>query len=322
MDPTSIAFLFPGQGSQAVGMGFDLAQRYPSAKQVFEEANDLLGFHLSHLAWEGPEEELNDTINTQPALFIHSVAALRVLQEIHPEIKPDYVAGHSMGELTALVSSGALSFADALHLVRIRGELMKRAGEISPGGMAAIIGLDIPALESICVQVSTEDAPVQVANDNCPGQVVISGANAPLDRAISMAQEIGARRAIRLAVSIAAHSPLMLNSQSDFNLAVNNAPIKNPHTPLVGNVSATPLVTADEIRSDLQNQLTHRVRWTGTIQYMIAQGITTFIEIGSGSVLIGLLKRIDKQANGIALGTPADFSKLGIHKLIYCLRYN
>lgn len=295
-------------------MGQELVAAFPAAREIFNQADELLGFPLSQLAWDGPESELNDTINTQPALFVHSMAALSVLKEAHPGIQPAYVAGHSMGELSALVAAGALPFADTLFLVRRRGELMKRAGILSPGGMAAIMGLDIPTVENICVQASLRDAEspeiVQVANDNCPGQVVISGNRAALERALPLATQAGARRAIPLAVSIAAHSPLMESAQVDFNQAVEAAPITDPITPIVGNVNAYPLNTAGEIRSDLRDQLTHRVRWTEAIQFMISQGVNTFIEIGSGSVLTGLLKRIDREKEGITFGSPADLDRL------------
>jgi [acyl-carrier-protein] S-malonyltransferase len=215
-----------------------------------------------------------------------------------------------MGELSALIAAKASSFKDALLLARKRGELMKRSGIESPGGMAAILGLDIPVLDDICAQASTHEEIVQVANDNCPGQVVISGSSNALDRALSLAQQAGAKRAIRLAVSIAAHSPLMTSAQADFNQAVNSTLINDPTIPLIGNVTASPLLSNSAIRSDLQDQLTHRVRWTESIQYMISQGVSNFIEIGSGSVLSGLVKRIDRQANCFTLGSPEDFSKL------------
>ncbi len=189
-------------------MGQALAQVYPRAMDVFIEADQLVGFSLSRLAWFGPETELDDTINTQPALLVHSVAALRVLQDAQPGLIPAYVAGHSMGEISALVASELLSFPDALQLARRRGELMKEAGELNPGGMAAILGLDIPTLDQLCAEASTPDEIVQVANDNCPGQCVISGAAPALERAMELAQATGARRVIRLAVSIPAHSPL------------------------------------------------------------------------------------------------------------------
>jgi [acyl-carrier-protein] S-malonyltransferase len=213
-----------------------------------------------------------------------------------------------MGELSALVAGGGLTFEAALRLVHRRGELMKRAGLTAPGGMAAILGLDIPTLDSICQQASDHRTHVQVANDNCPGQVVISGHTQALDRAMEMAQAAGARRVLRLAVSIAAHSPLMATAQADFNQAVNQAPIIDPQIPIIANVSAHPMRTAVEIQADLQAQLHSRVRWTETIQHMLAAGIDTFIELGSGDVLSGLVKRIERGARRFALGNPDDFS--------------
>jgi [acyl-carrier-protein] S-malonyltransferase len=233
-----------------------------------------------------------------------------VFRERFPGFHPAFVAGHSMGELSALAASGALSYEGALRLARRRGELMKQAGEISPGGMAAVLGADIPTLERICAEASTPDEVVQVANDNCPGQVVISGAKAALERAIQLAQQAGIRKVRPLAVSIAAHSPLMTHAQADFNQAVDRAGIADPHIPLVGNVTALPLSTAAEIRGDLQAQLTSRVRWVESVQEMAARGVTTFIELGSGAVLTGLIKRIDEQAHGLAIGSPGDFDKL------------
>ena len=291
-------------------MGRLLCERYPVGREAYKLADEWLGTPLSTLAWEGPDETLNDTINTQPALMVHSVAALRVFRELAPEFQPVFVAGHSMGELSALVASEALPYREALNIVRRRGELMKRAGIVSPGGMAAVLGLDIPILDEICAQASIPGEVVQVANDNCPGQVVISGASAALERAIGLAQDAKARRVVPLPISIAAHSPLMANAQEDFNIAVERAPIQDPLFPIIGNVSAIPLTSAEHIKVDLQAQLTLRVRWTESVQYMISQGINTFIEIGSGSVLSGLIKRIDRQVQTLALGTPEDFEKL------------
>jgi [acyl-carrier-protein] S-malonyltransferase len=308
--PEASAFIFPGQGSQKIGMGRDLAEEFSIARERFEEADQILGYSISKIAWEGPESELNDTIHTQPALFVHSVAVLEVFWQEYPGFRPAYVAGHSMGELSALVAAGAAGFSDTLKLVRRRGELMKMAGEISPGAMAAVLGLDIPALERICQEASIPGEIVQVANDNCPGQVVISGAKAALERAIRLAEQAGARRVRLLAVSIAAHSPLMHHAQEEFNLAVQAAPITDPRIELIGNVTALPLRTSLEIRSDLQAQLNSRVRWTESIQEMIRRGVTTFLELGSGSVLTGLVQRIDSRAVALSIGTPADFDKL------------
>ena len=310
MNDRKIAFVFPGQGSQSVRMGHSLSQSYPAAMETFQQADEILGIPLSHIAWEGPDECLNDTINTQPALFTHSIAVLQVIRSLNIDFAPDFVAGHSMGELSALVAAGSLTFSDGLRLVKIRGELMKRSGEISPGGMAAVLGLDIPKIEQLCLQASTATEIVQVANDNCPGQVVISGSNSALDRVQPMLEQAGAKRVIRLAVSIAAHSPYMSTSQDDFNNSIASAGIKNSYVPVIGNVTAKPLLDADDIRNDLHNQLTHRVRWTESINYLVSDGVSDFIEIGNGSVLCGLIKRIDRNVVAIPLGTPEDFLRL------------
>ena len=307
---TKYAFVFPGQGSQTVGMGRSLTQSFQIAKDAFDQADEELGFSLSKLAWEGTEEEINDTINTQPALLAHSIAALRVLKTVRPDIQPHFVAGHSMGEFSALVSARSLPYTDAINLVRTRGKLMRAAGEDSPGGMAAILGLPIDTLEQICLDSSNDSEFVQVANDNCPGQVVISGSTHALERAMQLATEAGAKRVVRLKVSIAAHSVLMNQAQREFTLAVEEAPINDPFIPIIGNVSAKILNEQQQIRLDLQAQLHSRVRWTESIQLMLSRGVTTFFEIGTGAVLTGLLRRIDRKATGIPLGTSEDFAKL------------
>ena len=309
LDPTKTAFLFPGQGSQKVGMGKELAQTFKISQETFSEGDEILGFEISSMCWGGPEEHLNDTINTQPALLLHSVAVLRVLSEKYPDFRPAYVAGHSMGEFSALVAAQSISFRDALILVRKRGELMKRSGELAPGGMGAILGLDIQTVEKICVASSAPNEIVQVANDNCPGQVVISGDKVAIERAMPMAKESGARKAVSLAVSIAAHSPLMASAQIEFSHSMKSTAISEPNIPIVGNVSAKPMISIAEIHADLEAQLTSRVRWTETIQYLVQQGISNFIEIGSGNVLSSLTKRIDPIATRISLGNPEDFDK-------------
>ena len=310
LEPKTTAFVFPGQGSQTMGMGSDLAAAYPQAQQTFEEADEILGFPLSKLMWEGPDTELNDTVNTQPALYAHSIAAQRVFSHLYPDFEPASVAGHSLGELSALSASGALSFADGLRLVRTRGELMKRAGEQSPGGMAAILGLDISSLEKVCSQASSADEIVQVANDNCPGQVVISGAKAAVERAIEGAKAAGAKRGIPLAVSIAAHSPLMASIQDEWNQAVDACEMTDPITPVISNVNAKPMTTADELRADIKAQMDSRVRWTESVGEMSKSGTQAFVEVGSGSVLIGLIRRIASAASGYPLGNPSDFLQL------------
>jgi [acyl-carrier-protein] S-malonyltransferase len=304
---TSCAYLFPGQGSQFLGMGNHLAIKYHTARETYLEADETLGFSISQLSWQGPETDLNDTINTQPALLVHSIASLRVLQEILPNFQPVVVAGHSMGQISALVAAGCLTFADALQLVRKRGEVMKAAGERQSGGMVAILGLDIDTIERICRDVSKENGVVQIANDNCPGQVVISGSKLALDRCIGLASSAGAKRIINLAVSIAAHSQLMESAQKEFNLAIDNTPMEEPLFPIISNVSASPIETTEKVKSELKSQLTTRVRWSESANCMLSMGIKTYFEIGSGSVLLGLLKRIDKQIMGVSLGNPEDF---------------
>ncbi|MBV6452251.1 MAG: Malonyl CoA-acyl carrier protein transacylase [Anaerolineales bacterium] len=304
------AFIFPGQGSQSVGMGKDLAAKYPVAKQFFDEADALFGRVFSQLMWDGPDTELNETVNTQPALYIHSIAAWTTFTRLYPAVQPASMAGHSLGELSALTASGALPFADGLKLVRTRGELMKRAGELNPGGMAAILGLDIPTLEKVCAEASAGGEIVQVANDNCPGQVVISGHTPALERAMEAAKSAGAKRAKALAVSIAAHSPLMDSIQSEWNAAVDACVMNNPVIPVISNVYAKPMTTADELRADIKAQMQSRVRWTESVEAMRGMGIQSYVEAGSGDVLVGLVKRIDASASRYPLGKPEDFAAL------------
>jgi len=283
-------------------MGEDFARTYSVARKTFQFADRFLGFPLSQLIWQGPKEKLNDTVNTQPALLVHSVAALRIFQINYPEFKPAFVAGHSMGEISALVASGALEFEDALHLVRRRGELMKIAGVESPGGMAAILGMSSELLEEICQQSSDAEHLVQIANDNCPGQIVISGDQIALEKAITLARERGAKRAQRLSVSIAAHSHLMAASQDEFAKVVRQAPIKEPLIPILGNVTALPLHSAVKIKADLIDQLTSPVRWRESLLEMKRLGVENYIEIGNGNVLLGLAKRTHPDSTRIPFG--------------------
>jgi [acyl-carrier-protein] S-malonyltransferase len=310
LDMKATAFIFPGQGSQIIGMGKDLAAQYPIAKRTFDEADSVLGFAFSRIMWDGTESDLNDTVNTQPALYLHSLAAFRVFSHLYPDPKPAALAGHSLGELSALAASGALSFVDGLCLVRKRGELMKRAGELAPGGMAAILGLDIPTLDKICADASAADEIAQVANDNCPGQVVISGAKPAVERAMAGAKAAGAKRALPLAVSIAAHSPLMASIQNEWDSAVDSTVFNEVRIPVIGNVDANILRTPDSARADVKAQMQSRVRWTDSVRLMAGQGITSFVEVGAGSVLGGLIKRIAPDKVNLTLGTPQDFFAL------------
>jgi [acyl-carrier-protein] S-malonyltransferase len=298
------AFVFPGQGSQYVGMGRDLYETYPEAKALFDEADGILGFPISKLCFEGPEEELSETINTQPTILAVSVALLQMLKS--HQLSPTIVAGHSMGEYTALIAAGVLDFGDGLRLVRERGRVMQEAGERNPGGMAAVLGLEAETLDEICQVASQEtDGIVQLANYNSPGQVVISGHKESLERALELARERGARRVIPLAVSIASHSPLMRPAAESFASIVAQVDFQPPKVPVVANVTAAPITTVAEIRDELVKQLTSTVRWVESVQYIIAQGVTTFVEIGPKDVLAGLIRRIDKSVQTVNVGDVA-----------------
>ena len=301
---SSIAYLFPGQGSQSVGMGRGLAERYPAAREAFEEADDTLGFALSELCFHGPEEALTDTINAQPALMAVSVAAMRALDgelgstldESTRPSGPIFAAGHSMGEYTALVAAGSLSYADGLRLVRERGRLMKQAGVQAPGMMAAILGLDEAQVAAACSVCRSQGGIVQIANDNCPGQIVISGDKMGMECAMAGLQEAGARKVVPLAVSIASHSPLMEPAVPGLRLAVEETRIDIPQIPVIGNTTAELLTDVDAIRDELAAQLTGSVRWTQSVRMALALGVTDFAEIGAGEVLVGLVKRVDRKA--------------------------
>ncbi|MDH4135927.1 MAG: ACP S-malonyltransferase [Anaerolineae bacterium] len=296
------AFLFPGQGSQYVGMGQDLYESHPEARATFDQADKVLGFALSDLCFNGPEETLKDTVNTQPAIFVTSVALLRALESRRLQA-PGFVAGHSLGEYSALAAAGAMDFAAGLQLVRERGRLMKEAGERSPGGMAAVLGLEAEAVDQVCRQARKETGGViQVANYNSPGQVVISGDFRTRDVAIELAKAEGARRVVPLAVSIAAHSPMMECIADEFRQAVEATEFRMPTVPVVANVSAAPLGSVEALREELVQQLTSPVRWVESVLYMIDQGMTEFVEIGPKDVLTKLMRRIDKSVQAMSVG--------------------
>lgn len=301
---STTAFVFPGQQSQHVGMGKELAEEYPAARQVFEQADAVLGFKLSELCFNGPEAELNDTINTQPAIFVTSIAVLRALQTAVPDSIPMMMAGHSFGEITALTAAGALTFEDGLRLVRERGRVMKEADEKSPGAMAALLALDTDAVRAICEQAAQKTGGILVlANDNCPGQTVISGNVDTLEAGIELAKAAGAKRAIRLQISIAAHSPLMETAAQEFRQTLATTTFQAPQVPVMGNSDVQLLPDAEIIRQTVGRQLTGPVRWTGTIRAMIEAGANTFLELGPKDVLTGLLKRIDRDKIGFALNS-------------------
>jgi len=307
IDRRACAFIFPGQGSQFLGMGQDLANWHPAAMRTFEEADSILGFPFSQIMWSGSVHDLNCTINTQPAVFIHSIAVIQVLKDTVPDLQPVCLAGHSLGELSALATIESFSFEDGIRLVRKRAELMEFAGTIAPGGMAAIIGLEIADVAELCSQITDGGKLLQIANDNCPGQVVVSGTRDAIEEVVVAAKTAGARRVIPLAVSIAAHSELMSVIQADFSGFLDDTPMVDASIPVISNVSAEPMKSSESLRDDLRAQLTKQVRWRETIRRMVEKdGIDTFVEIGPGSVLTGLLKRIAPNAKGISIGSPAD----------------
>ena len=301
------AWVFPGQGSQYVGMARDLYETFSSARAVIDDADAVLGFALSKLMFEGPETELTDTLNAQPALLTHSIAALAALQQAtNFQIENAAVcAGHSLGEYSALVAAGALDFADGVKLVRARGAAMQRAGAVRPGAMAAILGVNDDKLLEICHQAGA----VQVANFNAPGQIVLSGEKEALERAVELAKQAGAKRAILLAVSIAAHSELMRPAVDEFRAAVMQTPLRAPRVPVISNVTAQPMTDTDAIRADMLAQLTSSVQWVKSVQVMEAQGVSSFLEIGPKDVLTGLNKRIAKSASTRPIGTVENIQK-------------
>lgn len=305
-----VGLLFPGQGSQAVGMGRELAQAHEAARRTFEEADDVLGFALSRTCWEGPEAELTATAVAQPALLTHSIAVLRTVEDRLGPV--GMAAGHSLGEFTAWVAAGALTFEAGLRTVRRRGELMQQSGTERPGAMAALIGAEEAAVEQLCRQASTADAVCVPANFNSPGQIVISGDLAAVERAMDMARDAGARKAMRLNVSGAFHSPLMHTARDGLAQQLAQVEFDAPRFPVVSNVTAAPVTDPGEARRLLVEQLTSAVRWTACMRTMLDEGVTRFLEVGQGHVLTGLLRRIEKNMDSHAVGAPADLETAAV----------
>ncbi len=304
----SVAFTFPGQGSQAVGMGASLADAFPAARRVFDEVDEALGQKLSDIIRNGPEDQLTLTENAQPALMAVSIAALRTLESEHNFVLADrvgYVAGHSLGEYSALAASGALSLADTARLLRLRGRAMQQAVPVGQGAMAALLGCDLPQAEALAKAAAGSDV-CQVANDNAPGQVVISGSKAAIDRAAKIGAEFGARRVVPLPVSAPFHSALMRPAQDAMHAALADVEIRKPAVPLVANVLAAPIDDPAEIRRRLVEQVTGMVRWRETVAWLAGNGVDAFYEIGAGKVLSGIARRIAPDAKTYAVGTPEE----------------
>jgi [acyl-carrier-protein] S-malonyltransferase len=306
-----LAFVFPGQGSQKVGMGKVWAEASPAARATFEEADEALGFPLSRLCWEGPEEELNLTANTQPALVAAAVAVHRALAELAPELVPVALAGHSLGEYSALVAAGALGFADALRLVRRRGELMQEAVPVGKGAMAAIIGMDAAAIAAIAAEATVGDEVCAVANLNGPAQTVIAGDKGAIDRAVALARERGARKATLLAVSAPFHSPLMRPAREGMTPLLEAADFRDPRLPVVTNVDAAPVTTGAAARDALIRQIDSPVRWVESVLRMEEEmGVEAFVEVGPGNILSGMNRRIVRAARATGISDPDHLRQL------------
>ena len=284
------AYIFPGQGAQFSGMGLDLYENSPLAQELFEKANDILGFSITDIMFEGSAEDLKQTKVTQPAIFLHSVILAKTLGE---DFKPDMVAGHSLGEFSALVAAGALTFEDGLKLVSQRAQAMQKACELQPSTMAAVLGLDDDVVEKVC---ATTEGVVVAANYNCPGQLVISGEIEAINKACETLKEEGARRALVLPVGGAFHSPMMEPAKEELAAAIENTTFKKPNCPIYQNVTANAVTDENDIKANLISQLTAPVRWTQSVQQMIADGATHFTEVGPGKVLQGLVKKIHREA--------------------------
>lgn len=304
------ALVFPGQGSQAVGMGKELAEAFPVAKAVFDEVDEALGQKLSAIMWDGPAEDLTLTSNTQPALMAHSIATFRVL-ESEAGLKLDgmaFVAGHSLGEYSALCAAGAISLSDTAKLLRIRGDAMQAAVPVGEGAMAAILNLTMEQVEAVC-DAASGDGVCEIANDNSPGQIVISGGAKAIETAIAAAKEAGAKRALPLPVSAPFHCSLMRPAATRMADALSEVDIAAPAVPVMANVTAEATQDPNEIRNLLVQQVTGRVRWTDSVEAMVKAGVDTFVEAGSGKVLAGLVKRIHREANAVSIGAPSDLAK-------------
>ncbi len=297
----SVAFVFPGQGSQQVGMGKALAAAFPESRAVFDEADEALGFPLSRLCFEGPEAELQLTANTQPALLAASIAALRPLAA--RGLRPAWVAGHSLGEYSALVAAGAITLADALRTVRRRGELMQEAVPVGAGAMAAILGLPLPAIEQACREAAG-DGVVAPANVNSPGQVVIAGDAAAVERASERCRSAGAKRAVLLAVSAPFHCALMKPAQDRLEPVLRGVPFRDPAFPLVNNVDARVVRDGEGCREGLVRQVSGAVRWQASVERLAAEGVSTFVEVGPGTVLAGLVRKIVRGARVLGVDSP------------------
>lgn len=305
----AVAFTFPGQGSQTVGMGKALAEEFVEARAVFEEVDAALGEKLSQTMFEGPEDVLTLTANAQPALMAVSIAILRVMEARGFSLKDNvsYVAGHSLGEYSALCAAGTFSLADTARLLRIRGNAMQKAVPVGEGAMAAIIGLEHSDVEAICTEAKAS-GPVQIANDNGGGQLVISGGKAAVELAAKLASEKGAKRAIMLPVSAPFHSSLMAPAAEAMREALANVEKHNPVVPLIANVRAAPVTDASEIADLLVEQVTGQVRWRETVEWFAANGVTTLYEVGSGKVLTGLARRISKEVSGVTVGSTEEIA--------------
>lgn len=301
-----IAFVFPGQGSQAVGMGKAFYEASPAAKMVFEEANDALGFDLARLAFEGPEQELALTVNTQPAVLTTSVAAAAVCAE--RGLATRLAAGHSLGEYSALIVAGALGFRDAVRIVRRRGQFMQEAVPVGVGAMAAIMGLEVSAVEQICAEVAHGEV-VEVANLNAPLQIVIAGHRPAVERAVRLAGERGGRKSVLLPVSAPFHCALMAPAAERLAAELDGVAVADPTLPVVRNVDAAVTRTAAEVKPALRRQVVSPVRWTDCVRRLAGEGATTFVEVGPGRVLTGLLKRILDGARGVAVEDPASLDR-------------